>query len=103
MRKRWFLIALLMMPLLLSGCVLNKIMDDVVNQAPKAVIDATPREGAGPLTVTLDGRYSHDDDGSIVEYRWDFGDPASMGTQIQDQSVTDGDRGRHGRPRLSGV
>jgi len=84
MIKRLLVLAVLLAPILLSGCVLNKIMDDMVNRAPRAVIDATPREGTGPLTVLLDGHYSHDDDGSIVEYRWDFGDPASMGTQVAD-------------------
>ena len=82
--KRLIVILVLLAPVLLSGCALNMIMNDLVNKAPRAVIDAAPREGAAPLTVSLDGRYSHDDDGTIVEYRWDFGDPASMGTQVAD-------------------
>lgn len=81
--KRFAAALLILAPIFLSGCVLNTIMNDVVNEAPRAVIDAMPREGAAPLTVTLDGRYSHDD-GTIVEYRWDFGDPASPGTQVAD-------------------
>jgi len=79
--KRWLAVLLLLTPIFLSGCVLNSIMNDVVNKAPKAVIDAEPREGAAPLTVAFDAGYSHDD-GTIVEYRWDFGDPASMGTEV---------------------
>ena len=82
--KRLIVVLVLLVPVFLSGCVLNTIMNDVVNRAPRAVIDAAPREGAAPLTVNLDGRYSHDDDGTIVEYRWAFGDPASMGTQVAD-------------------
>ena len=51
------------------------MMTDFVNTAPKAVIDATPDDGVAPLTVTFDAHYSRDSDGSIVEYRWEFGDP----------------------------
>ncbi len=82
--KRTLLLLVLLAPLFLSGCVLNTIMNDFVNKAPSAVIDATPREGAAPLAVGFDAQFSHDDDGAIVEYRWDFGDPASMGTEIGD-------------------
>ena len=82
--KRLFALALLFSPILLSGCVLNTIMSDVVNNPPRAVIDADPREGSAPLTVRFDGRYAHDDDGTLVEHRWDFGDPASMGTEVAD-------------------
>ncbi len=83
MRPKRFLVALLCVaPLFLSGCVLNTIMNDFVNKAPKAVIDATPREGAAPLTVSVDAGYSHDDDGTVVEYRWNFGDPADPGTEV---------------------
>jgi len=82
--KRTCVILVVLAPLLLSGCVLNTIMNDIVsNTAPSAVIDADPREGPAPLTVAFDGQYSHDD-GSIVECRWDFGDPASPGTQVGD-------------------
>jgi len=78
--KRFLVVFLCVTPIFLSGCVLNTIMNDVVNKTPKAVIDAAPREGAAPLTVDFDARYCHDD-GEIIEYRWDFGDPASTGTE----------------------
>ena len=84
MIKRILLLLVLLTPVFLSGCVLNEIMSDVVNKAPRAVIGADPREGAAPLSVRFDGRFSHDDDGEIVEYRWDFGDPASTGTEVGD-------------------
>ena len=84
MIKRILLLLVLLAPVFLSGCVLNEIMSDVVNKAPRAVIGADPREGAAPLSVRFDGRFSHDDDGEIVEYRWDFGDPASTGTEVGD-------------------
>ncbi len=82
--KRLIVILVFLAPVLLSGCVLNTIMNDVVNKTPRAVIDAVPREGPAPLTVEFDALHSHDDDGTIVEYRWNFGDPASMGTQVAD-------------------
>ena len=84
--KRILVLLVLLAPVFLSGCVLNTIMSDVVNKIPRAVIDADPREGSAPLTVHFDGRYSHDDDGNLVEHRWDFGDPASAGTQVGDVS-----------------
>ena len=83
MIRRLCVIALVLAPLFLSGCVLNTILDDVVNSLPRSVIDAAPTQGAAPLSVTLDAHYSHDDDGSIVEYRWDLGDPAAAtGAQL---------------------
>jgi PKD repeat protein len=81
--KRVLIVLVVLAPVFLSGCVLNDIMSDVVNKAPRAVIGADPREGPAPLVVSFDGRFSHDD-GTIVEYRWDFGDPASTGTMVGD-------------------
>jgi len=78
--KRVLCLALLLFPLLLSGCVLNTILNDVVNGAPTAVIDADPSKGNAPLTVNFDAQYSHDEDGSIMEYHWNFGDPSSTGS-----------------------
>jgi len=75
--KRLLLCGLFLAPLFLSGCVLDTMMTDFVNAGPKAVIDATPDDGVAPLTVTFDAHYSRDADGSIVEYRWEFGDPAN--------------------------
>ncbi len=72
--KRFILLALLALPVVLTGCTLNNIMDGLVNQPPVAVIDASPLSGTAPLTVTFDAHYSHDD-GRITEYHWDLGDP----------------------------
>lgn len=80
--RRLLILFLCTAPFFLSGCVLNTIMDDFVNKVPRAVIDAAPREGAAPLTVEFDAGHSHDDDGTIIEHRWSFGDPASPGTQV---------------------
>ena len=82
MIRRLCLVGLLLSPLFLSGCVLNTILDDIVNSAPRSVIDAKPTEGQAPLTVSLDAHYSRDEDGSIVEYRWELGDPSTTGSQL---------------------
>jgi PKD repeat protein len=74
---------LFVLPTLLSGCVLNDILNDVVNREPRAVIDAKPAQGPAPLAVSLDAHYSHDEDGSILEYRWDLGDPADTGSKLE--------------------
>jgi len=73
--KRVLACLLIAAPLLLTGCVFDTIMSDFVNSAPRAVIDAAPADGAAPLTVSFDAHFSHDGDGAIAEYHWDFGDP----------------------------
>jgi glucose/arabinose dehydrogenase len=52
------------------------------NDAPTAVIAASPRSGAVPLTVSFDGSNSSDPDpgDSITIYRWSFGDGATQDT-----------------------
>jgi PKD repeat protein len=45
----------------------------VVNQPPSALISG-PASGLVGETLNFDGSGSHDDDGSIVSYIWDFGD-----------------------------
>ncbi len=56
--------------LLLCGCTL-------FNQAPTAVIEATPLTGTSPLVVTFDGSGSVDPEGQTLSYRWEFGDGAT--------------------------
>ena len=72
--KRITVVLLLLAPLALAGCTLNNILGTLANQAPEAVIDASPQQGHAPLTVTFDAHYSHDD-GAIAEFHWNFGDP----------------------------
>jgi PKD repeat protein len=72
---------------LLSGCALDTLLEDMVNREPRAVIDARPTQGPAPLAVTLDSHYSHDEDGSLIETRWDLGDPAATGSRL-DPEVT---------------
>ncbi len=84
----------------------------ITNARPEARIDAFPPAGAGPLTVRFSGNRSADRDGSIVSYRWDFGD-GSFGTGISPEHtytrpgtpyatliVTD-DRGATGADRVT--
>lgn len=72
--RRLIVLALAVAPLFLSGCVLEQILNDIVNEYPHAVIEASPKEGSAPLDVDFNAQYSRDD-GTIVEYRWNFGDP----------------------------
>jgi len=72
--KRLAICLLILCPIFLSGCIFDTILNDFVNQAPRAVVDVDAREGSAPMTVTFDAHYSHDD-GQIVDFHWDFGDP----------------------------
>lgn len=69
--------------LLLGGCSIDTLLEGMVNHAPRAVIDAKPAQGPAPLAVSLDAHYSHDDDGALVETRWDLGDPAATGSRLE--------------------
>jgi len=83
MKRRLVALALLLvLPTLLSGCLLNDILDGVVNREPRAVIGARPTQGPAPLVVSLSSQYSYDD-GSIIEFRWDLGDPADTGSKLE--------------------
>jgi large repetitive protein len=66
---------LALMPMLLSGCAFKQLLDGIVNEAPHAVILASAEEGRVPLEVSFDAVRSLDD-GTIMEYRWNFGDPS---------------------------
>ncbi|MDH3699426.1 MAG: PKD domain-containing protein, partial [Flavobacteriaceae bacterium] len=57
------------------------IVNDGINQAPVAIIDATPLQGDAPLEVNFTGRNSTDDKG-VVGYLWDFGDGSGTSTEI---------------------
>src|SRR4029079_17115380 len=45
-----------------------------INLPPVAVASASPVHGLAPLAVQLSATGSHDPDGTIVSYRWNFGD-----------------------------
>jgi len=57
-----------------------------VNEPPVAVANADPTTGNAPLTVNFSATGSHDPDGSIVKYEWDFGE----GTGWHDYTSTQG-------------
>ncbi len=42
--------------------------------APISLIKANPMTGEAPLKVSFSGKDSYDPDGTIVSYKWDFGD-----------------------------
>ena len=48
-----------------------------VNQPPVAAPSANPTSGEAPLTVQFYSTGSHDPDGALVSYAWNFGDGAS--------------------------
>src|SRR5881628_98326 len=51
------------------------------NQPPVASLTVTPSSGVTPLPVVASGVGSSDPDGSIVSYRFDFGDGTVVGPQ----------------------
>jgi PKD repeat protein len=53
------------------------------DEPPVADVDLEPRSGPAPQEVAFDGSGSADADGTIVEWRWDFGD----GTQASGPEV----------------
>jgi hypothetical protein len=53
----------------------------VLNQAPLAILKATPAQGNPPLVVNLDGSSSTDPDDSVASYTFGFGDGSPDVTQ----------------------
>ena len=47
------------------------------NQAPVAIVSASPTSGAQPLDVTFSSAGSNDPEGQPITYSWDFGDGTS--------------------------
>ncbi len=76
MKRRLVLLMLVLVPVFLAGCDLLQTLG--INEPPVAVIDASVASGAAPLAVSFSGIDSRDD-GTIVDYRWDFGDPHDPG------------------------
>lgn len=62
------------------------------NQAPKAVVSATPVSGEAPLEVSFKGSDSYDDN-SIAQYGWDFKDGSK--TNVADFTYTYNDPGTY--------
>ncbi|MEW5825775.1 MAG: PKD domain-containing protein [Candidatus Bipolaricaulota bacterium] len=64
---------------LLGGCFL-------FNQAPLAVIVATPLSGESPLVVRFDASQSSDPEGEDLNVRWDFGGGETSTAEIVDHT-----------------
>lgn len=60
--------------LVVDGLMIDSTSDTVQLVAPVAEFTADPPNGLPPLEVDFDGSASYDPDGTVVEYRWDFGD-----------------------------
>lgn len=60
------------------------------NEPPEAFASATPLSGNAPLTVTFTGS-GNDSDGTIVSYKWVFGDGESSNAQNQSHVYTNPD------------
>ena len=73
MRSWRFVLLVWLTVLVLGGLVGCRAL---FNKAPVAVIAAEPQSGPAPLYVRFDGAGSHDRDGRIVKFIWDFGDGA---------------------------
>jgi PKD repeat protein len=48
------------------------------NQAPVAILSASPTQGDAPLTVTFNASGSYDPDGTPITYQWDFDDDGTI-------------------------
>ena len=58
----------------LTGGTIRRIQHTSGNQAPHAVIQATPSSGPAPLPITFSSVDSSDPDGDPITYSWNFGD-----------------------------
>ena len=54
--------------------VLTSLPSGETNTAPEAVISTSSNQGLIPLAVAFDASGSHDPDGEIISYAWNFGD-----------------------------
>jgi glucose/arabinose dehydrogenase len=63
-----------------SGGQVRRIYFTESNTTPTAAMAASPTSGAAPLAVNFDGSGSHDPDGDVLTYEWDFGDGTTQTT-----------------------
>ena len=70
-----------------DGGTIRRIQYTSGNQAPNAVIQATPLSGPTPLNVTFDGRASSDPDaGDTLTYSWDLNGDGIFGDAVTAQT-----------------
>ena len=70
-----------------NGGTIRRIQFTSGNQAPHAVIQATPLSGPTPLTVTFDGSASSDPNaGDTLSYSWDLNGDGLFGDAITAQT-----------------
>ena len=70
-----------------SGGTIRRIQFTSGNQAPNAVIQATPLSGPTPLTVTFDGSASSDPNaGDTLKYSWDLNGDGVFGDALTAQT-----------------
>ncbi|MEO5864995.1 MAG: PKD domain-containing protein [Nitrospiraceae bacterium] len=69
-----------------GGGTIRRIQHTSGNQAPTAVIKATPLSGPTPLTVAFDGRDSHDPEGGSLSYSWDLNGDGVFGDALTAQT-----------------
>lgn len=58
------------------------------NEVPVADFKFTPQTGIYPCEITFNGGRSHDPDGKIVQYSWDFGDGVRASGQVVNHTYT---------------
>ena len=69
-----------------NGGTIRRIRYAGGNQAPTAVIRATPLSGPTPLTVAFDGRGSSDPEGGTLTYSWDLNGDGLFGDAVTAQA-----------------
>jgi PKD repeat protein len=75
-REYFFVILFLILVIFLVGCNggAGTTPPIATNQSPTAFFTISPISGVAPLEVSFDASYSSDQDGTIVNYEWDFKD-----------------------------
>lgn len=58
------------------------------NEVPVADFKFTPQTGIYPCEITFNGGPSHDPDGKIVQYNWEFGDGGRASGQVVNHTYT---------------
>lgn len=71
-----------------SGITITVNEPPPVNQSPTAALTASPTSGTGSVNVTLDASASHDPDGTIIKYEWDFEGDGTYNTTTTTPVIT---------------